>query len=144
MNDASLALQTAVRGLLIGFPALTAVVPAANILDHTGPASRFPSILLGEGQSIQEKEVQTFERDMWRVYLDLHLWAKADDLAPVKTMAGAIRDALRNVAPWNIEDHRVIDLTWPMTRFMRDREGDTPLAHGVVTIAGLLQEAAFA
>jgi hypothetical protein len=140
MIDASLALQTALRARLAGFAILTAIVPAANILDHTGPAARYPSVLIGEGQTIFEEKVQTFERDMTRVYLDLHLWAKADDLAPVKSIAGAIRDAIRDAAPWLIEDHRLVDVIMPMIRFMRDRESETPLAHGVVTINALLQE----
>lgn len=142
MIDASSALQTALRTRLAGFAPLGAIVPAANILDHTGPAARFPTILIGEGQTVEEDELQTFERNMLRVYLDLHLWDRADDLGGVKAMAGAIRAAVRNPAPWSIDGHGLVDLVFPMMRFMRDRESETPLAHGVVTIKALLQEMA--
>ena len=144
MIDSSFALQTALRSRLSGFAVLTAIVPAANILDHSGPAQRFPSIMIGEGQTVYEQTSQTLDREMTRVYLDLHIWAKADDLGPAKQIAGAIRDAIRDASPWSIEDHRLVDLILPTIRFMRDRESDTPLAHGVVTINALLQEAALA
>lgn len=137
MTDPSLALQTALRAALTASAALAALVPAANILDRTGPAQRFPAVLIGEGQTIHEE--MTWARDTIRVYLDLHLWDERADLTTIKVQAGAVRDVLR-LAQLTPEDYAVVDLVIQATRFMRDHEGQTPLAHGVLTVNALLQE----
>src|SRR5690606_20915740 len=52
MMEPSLALQKAIRARLIGTPAVTALVPAANMLDKNSRPEVFPSIIIGEAQTV--------------------------------------------------------------------------------------------
>ncbi len=140
MTDPSLALQSAIGALLAGSAPVTALIPATAILDSTSLPITAAQIIIGDGQTLHEE--MTVARDMCRVYLDLHVWTTDDNLAGCKAVTGAIRGALRNVTPWAITDHHVVDLILQTTRFLRDKEGTIPLAHAVMSINALLQEAA--
>jgi len=128
------ALQTAIRLRLVATPAVTALVPATSILDvHQRPAPT-PSIIIGEGQSVEGDQID--RRDQ-RVYLDLHVWKTEPGLVGVKDIAGAIRTAIHSerlaVVHYWCGDCRVSTM-----RFMRDPDGET--AHGVVTVEAILCE----
>ena len=140
MTDPSLALQSAIGSLLAGSAPVTALIPATSILDSTSLPINSAQIIIGEGQTLHEE--LTVARDVCRVYLDLHVWTTDDSVAGCKAVTGAIRAAMRSVTPWAIEDHQVVDLILQTTRFLRDKEGDVPLAHAVMSINALLQEVA--
>lgn len=132
-----LVLQKALRERLVSFPAVSSVVPAAAILDRNERPTPDPSIIIGEGQAVDEGD--SLARNRVRVYLDLHVWKKEPSLEGVKIIAGAIRSAVRAGrlsldAPFHCADCRVSS-----TRFLRDPDGLT--SHGVVTINALVHEA---
>ena len=130
------ALQTAVRLRLVATPAVTAHVPATSILDINQRPAPTPSVIIGEGQSVEGD--RTDRRDQ-RVFLTLHIWKKEPGLVGVKDIAGAIRTALHSArltaTGWHVGDCRVSSM-----RFLRDPDGET--AHGVVTVEALMVEIA--
>lgn len=132
MSDPSLSMQASVRARLINASAVTNLVPATNILDQSGLPERLPGIIIGDGQ--------TAYNDFHSVaYLDLHLWTREIGTVQSKQIAEAIRQAIK-YPPWSVADHVCHDLRVENCRFLRDP--DHQLAHGVVTIRGILQEVA--
>ena len=132
----SLALQSLIGSRLAADPALLALVPAGNIVDASDRPSVFPAVFIGEGQEAPADEVA-------RRYLDafstLHVWTKEPGHVAAKSIAGAIRRALKP-RPWHVPGYHVHDLRFEGARFLRDPKGE--LAHGVVTIAALMEELA--
>lgn len=133
--SADLALQQAVRSRLIATSAVTSLVPAQNIIDINQRPAPMPSIIIGQGQSVEGDRID--RRDQ-RVYLDLHVWKRETGLVGVKTIAGAIRKAINvskfpHISGFHIGDCRVTSMNW-----LRDPDGET--AHGVVTVEALVNE----
>ncbi len=132
---ASLATHEAIIAALVGDASVTALVPAASILDRNSRPNPDPSIIVGEDQEVDDERIA---RDVTRVFSTLHIWKKEGGLRGVKTIAGAIRHAvrtarLRTVGGWYLSDCYVSG-----TRFLRDPDGET--AHGIVTVESLLRE----
>ncbi len=135
--SASLACQKAIRAALVGDAGVTALVPAASILDRNARPNPDPSIIIGEDQEVDEDRIA---RDVLRIYSTVHVWKRETGLVGVKQIAGAIRKALtvrpeRTVDGWYIAECYVAG-----SRFLRDPDGET--AHGVVTIESLAREVA--
>jgi hypothetical protein len=131
-----IALQKAVRARLVGSPQVVETVPATSILDRNERPAPSPSIIIGEGQSIDEGE--SISRSLTRVYMDLHVWKKEDSTAGVKAVAGAIRSAMK-YGPWpDVDGFHIADCYTQAARFMRDPDGET--SHAVVTISAKVQE----
>ncbi|MCJ8053891.1 DUF3168 domain-containing protein [Shinella curvata] len=131
-----LALQKAVRTRLIGTSAVTDLVPAGSILDRNQRPAPFPSIVIGEGQSVDEGN--SIARTLIRVYLDLHIWKKEPSTEGVKAIAGAIRAAIKTPNFGVLEGFHFADCYVQSARFLRDPDGET--SHAVVTINALVQE----
>lgn len=133
-----IALQRALRARLVDTPGVTDLVPADAILDRNARPAPSPSIILGEGQSVDEGD--SIKRTRVRVYMDLHIWKKENSTEGVKEIAGAIRAAIRarlmHVAA-GIDCH-FIDCHVQSTRFMRDPDGET--SHAIVTVSAKVQE----
>lgn len=132
-----LAVQKALRARLVSTAAVTALVPAAAILDRHARPAPDPSVILGEGQTLEGDDIA---RQVQRVVLDLHVWKKEPSLAGVKAIAGAVRAALHSGrlaldAGFHCGDCRVTHM-----RFLRDPDGET--AHAVVTAEVLVSEVA--
>ena len=134
--SASLAVQRAIGARLVASEAVTALVPAANILDRNSRPAPMPSIILGEDQEVDEGDIA---RHNIRVYATLHVWKRETGLTGVKAIAGAIRSALGDSRPEGDGFH-FADCRVSSTRFLRDPDGET--AHGVVTVEALVQEVA--
>lgn len=133
--EPSLDLQTVIHARLINDPTVTALVPAAAILDrHTRPELDC-MIIIGEGQHFAADSYATFHE---RVFLTLHVWVRADDFVLCKTVADAVRRALRG-APWIASGHVVHGATIS-TRYLREPGGE--FAHGVIGIDAVMQELA--
>lgn len=130
----AVALQKALRARLATFPAVTALVPPANIGDRHGRPAAFPSIVMGEDQEI-DAEV-TLERRHVRVFVTLHTWDRSPALVTVKTITAAIAAAIR--PDLMLDLGRLVDLRLSGARYMRDPDGLT--AHGVVTLEALVEE----
>lgn len=131
--SADLALQKAIRARLVDTPAVTAMVPADNILDRNARPAPATSIVLGESQSITGSRLQ---RDAQRVYATLHIWKKEGSTAGVKEIAGAVRTAIHAASFGNTDGYHFGTCFVSDARFMRDPDGET--SHGVVTVEALL------
>lgn len=134
--EASLALQKAIRARLVATPALTALVPANNVLDRNSRPEVFPCINIGDGQTVIGDGIS---RTRFQVYADLHIWQAEPGTAQSKAIAGAIREAF--AAPlYTVDGHHVADLFIQQTRFLRDPDGLH--SHGIVSLAAQLVEMA--
>ncbi|NTD88661.1 DUF3168 domain-containing protein [Agrobacterium tumefaciens] len=136
--SAELALQKAIRARLIETSTVLDLVPAANILDRNERPNPRPSIVIGEGQSVDEGD--SIARTLTRVYMDLHVWVEEPSTEISKRVAGAIRAALRGAKPELDTGYHCADCRVRGTRFMRDPDGKT--SHAIVTIDALVQEVA--
>ncbi|QRY66551.1 DUF3168 domain-containing protein [Ensifer sp. PDNC004] len=129
------AVQVGIRSRLAGTAGVTALVPAGKILDRSQRPIIDPSIILGEGHSIEDEDA--LARDRWRVVFTVHVWKKEPGLAGVRSITWAIRTAIR---PARIElgaDFHCVDCHVTDVRHLRDPDGET--AHGVVTIETLVE-----
>lgn len=134
--SANLALQKSVRGRLIATPGCTDLVPEQNILDRHARPAPDPSIIIGEGQSLDAGRIA---RNVQQIVLDLHIWKKEPSTEGSKRIAGAIRTALRAALP-AVDGYTFTDCHVAGERFLRDPDGET--SHGVVTVQAFASEAA--
>ncbi|WP_425963786.1 DUF3168 domain-containing protein [Rhizobium nepotum] len=136
--SAELALQKAIRARLVITPEILGLLPAANILDRNERPNPRPSIVIGEGQSVDEGD--SIARTLTRVYLDLHVWVEEPSTEISKRIAGAIRAVVRGTKPEMDTGYHCADCRVRGSRFMRDPDGKT--SHAIVTIDALVQEVA--
>jgi hypothetical protein len=138
VSDPSLSVQKALRARFIATAAVTALVPAANILDHNQRPAPSPSIILGEDQVVDQ--AITIQRDYIRVFSTLHIFKKETSLVGVKAISGAIRRAVGRVTRLDLADPDFVcsDCHVESTRFLRDPDGET--SHGVMVIECLIQQ----
>ncbi len=134
--EPSLELQKAIRARLVASTAVTTLVPAASILDRNGLPATFPSILIGEGQTVPGGLIS---RTQHQVYLDLHIWVKETGLVTSKQVAGAIRNALTDTR-WTVTGLHIADLHVSGSRFLRDPGG--LYSHGVISLSAIAVEVA--
>ena len=141
MIDVSAAVQKAIRTRLIGNAGVTALVPAASILDTNQRPAPDPSIILGEDQVTDAPEVM-LNRSFVRVYSTLHIWKKEASTAGVKAIANAVRRAIgvNRLARLDLADPDFVcsDCSIEQTKFMRDPDGET--SHGVMVFNSLVQQ----
>lgn len=135
--SAELALQKAIRSRLSSAGDVTALVPASSILDRNERPNPRPSIVIGEGQGIDEND--SIDRTLTRVYLDLHVWVEEPSTEISKRIAGAIKAALK-VRPPMEDRYHCADCRVRGSRFLRDPDGKT--SHAVITVDALVQEVA--
>jgi len=135
--SADLAVQKAVRARLVASSAVTALVPAASILDRHARPAPDPSIIIGEGMAVDENRIA---RNVQRVYLDLHVWKKEPGLVGVKAITGAIRAAIKLDRFVQLDGYRFADCYVSSARYLRDPDGET--SHAVVTVEALVSEVA--
>lgn len=136
--SAELALQKAIRNRLSTASDVIAFVPATSILDRNERPNPRPSIIIGEGQSVDEGE--SIARTLTRVYMDLHIWVEEPSTEISKRIAGAIRTAINSAKLELDPGFHCTDCRVRGSRFLRDPDGKT--SHAVVTVDALVQELA--
>jgi len=134
MNE-ELAVQLALRNRLLSSGPIVLLVPANNILDRNARPAPDPSIIIGEGQSVDDGD--TIGRTRLTVYLDLHVWKREEGLSGAKTIASAIRYALNAERLVLADGFHCVDARVANSRFMRDPDGLT--SHAVVSIVALVE-----
>lgn len=136
MSEATLIVQKAIRGQLIGDDDVTALVPAGAIIDRNALPTDFPSIILGEAEVVDQGE--DLQRSIVRVHSTLHVWARERGLEQAKTIAGAMTKALRRSRFVLLDDPDFVcrDQKVSSARFLRDPDGQT--SHGVIVVDSLL------
>lgn len=133
--SAELFLQKTVRAGLVGSANLQTLVPAGNILDRNERPNPRPSIIIGEGQAVDEGGIA---RTRQRVYLDLHVWIEEPSTETGKRVAGLIRAVIRSRPRASADGFHLADCRVSSTRYLRDPDGET--SHSVVTVEALVQE----
>lgn len=136
--SAELALQKAIRNRLVATASVLEVVPAGNILDRNERPNPRPSIVIGEGQSVDEGD--SIARTLTRIYMDLHVWVEEPSTETSKRIAGAIRKAVQTGKFPVSDGYHFADCRVRGSRFLRDPDGQT--SHAIVTIDALVQEVA--
>lgn len=134
MIEASLTVQTAIRSRLIAAPAVTALVPAASIFDHSTRPEHFPCIIIGDGQTVLE--AVTYSRSHVRVFADVHIWTREAGLEAVKTITGHAQRALAGKP--TIDGVHVVDWRVTGARFLRDPGGE--YGHAILSLETLIAE----
>jgi hypothetical protein len=71
-------------------------VPASSILDRNERPAPSPSIVIGEGQSVDEND--SLSRNLTRVYLDLHIWKKEPSTEGVAGFVTALKASVESTA----------------------------------------------
>jgi hypothetical protein len=132
--SASLAFQQAARGILVADSGVTALVPAANILDANYEPEAFPRVVIGEDQELPADDVVNRYTELNST---LHIWTREPGLAAAKAIAGAIRKALV-LTNWTQNGFVCIRTMLLSARYLRDPDGQT--GHGVITFKSLIQE----
>lgn len=133
--SADIAVQKAIRTRLVNSPDIIVSVPASSILDVNQRPAPMPSIIIGEGQTLEGNRID--RRDQ-RVVLDLHVWKREPGMRGVKEIAGAIRAAVQSARLASIDGYHFADCRISSVRFLRDPDGET--SHGIVTVETLVCE----
>lgn len=133
MSEASLAAQRLAVVKMRARPALTALVPAANIFDKNALPEVFPCIIIGEAQTVGD-DIQC--ADISTVHLTMHVWTTENGLSACKNIAGEVRRALRDVS--EIQEGFALDFNFSDSIFMRDPDGLH--SHGVVNFEVLAED----
>jgi len=133
-----LAVQKALRARLVATSAVTALVPAASILDVNQRPAPDPSIILGESQAVDEGD--SIARAHTRVFHTIHVWKREPSLTGVKAICGVIRTALRDGRLQLDSGFHCVDANVSQIRAIRDPDGER--SHGIVTFDVLVQELA--
>lgn len=130
--SANLALQKALRAVMIGRAELVALVPAASILDRNARPNPSPSIILGE---TQELDAGLSGGGSVQVFHTVHVWKQEPSLAGVRRIGWEIRQALR---AGRVQLESGFHLAgWTSTaRYIRDPDGVT--SHGIVTVSATI------
>lgn len=124
------AVQIGIRSRLVATSALTDLVPANNIRDRSQRPILDPSIILGEGLSLDGGD--TIARNRFTVISTLHLWKVEESLSGVRGIAWAIRKAIDQGRLSLGPDFHCADCRVSSVRYVRDPDGKT--AHGILTI----------
>ncbi len=134
--SAELALQKALRARLSSAGDVVALVPAVSVLDRNERPNPRPSIIIGEGQSVDEND--SIARTLTRIYMDLHIWVEEPSTEISKRIADAVRKAIHSAKLQLDPGFHCVDCRVRGSRFLRDPDGKT--SHAVVTVNALLQE----
>ncbi len=135
MIEPTLALQTAIRTLLVSAPNVVVLVPANNIRSGGTRPDKTPAIIMSDGTTALHGYDYAAQRMAW-IYLDLHIWTLDAGQDAAKEIAGAVVAALDK---GNIQidggccDHfRVTKSSFP-------RDPDPAYGHGVLSVEALIR-----
>lgn len=143
MIEPTIALQTAIRDVLIATPAVTALVPADHIRAGSTRPDRFPCIIMSDGTTVFHCLDAANQRAVW-VHLDLHVWTLDAGQDAAKTIAFAVRNALDKAPPidWGTMNSIVVDCaidSFAITRVVYPRDPDPKYGHGVLSVEALMR-----
>jgi hypothetical protein len=133
--SAALALQKALRARLVATPAVTALVPADNILDRHRLPAPSPAIVLGETQEIDDGAMF---RGRTRVWHTIHVFRRELSLEGVTTIAAAVRKAVHAERLALEPGFHCIGAHVSSVRTMREAGDET--SHAVVTVEAVIEE----
>ncbi|MGP4690634.1 tail completion protein gp17 [Agrobacterium cavarae] len=135
MIEPTLALQTAIRILLVGKQDVTKLVPADHIRSGSTRPDKKPCIIMSDGNTALHGQDYSSQRTAW-VYLDLHIWTLDAGQDAAKKIAGVVTAALDK---WNlaIEGGYCDHFKVTASRFPRDP--NPAYGHGVLSVEALIR-----
>lgn len=133
MSEASLAAQRIIVTTLRAAPAVTGLVPALSIFDRSSRPEAFPCIIVGEAYATGS---DTDCGEASEVYCEVHVWTAENGMVACKTIAGAVRRAMKNID--RVHDGFRTSFNFESVRFLRDPDGEH--IHGVVEFMALSDE----
>ncbi|MGF7160336.1 hypothetical protein FHS85_001959 [Rhodoligotrophos appendicifer] len=114
---------------------VTDLVCASSIIDAHGLPETFPSIIIGEADTVPQ--IESSDR-FSAVHMTLHCWQRELGLEGVKAIAEAVRRCLRCSEIWTIDGYKCLDVRFTGSRAMRDP--DKISSHAVVTFSFVIEE----
>ncbi len=136
MIEPTLALQAAIGNLLATTPAVTGHVDPANIRGGPMRPDDFPSILMGNGQTIFLGNASGSQY-VARVFLTIHIWAVEDGADTARAIGFAVMNALKQ-AP-EAEGFAIDEFGLPSISWMRDPNPAQSYTHGVMTVEAVMR-----
>ena len=136
MIEPTIALQRAIGDTLAADPAVTALVDPVNIRGGTMRPDRFPSILMGNGQT-EFLGHASGSQYIARVFLTLHVWALEDGADTAKAIGFAVMNALKHAPA--ADGFAIDDFALPSVAWMRDPDPAQSYCHGVMTVEAVMR-----
>ncbi len=136
MIEPSIALQTALRGALIGNPTVSNLVAPDNLRAGSTRPDKLPCVILANPQTVHLGRASGGAY-LTRVFIDLHIWAVEDGADMARQIGGAAALAL-----WDrpAADGIAIDTyERPGFIYMRDPSPELAYCHGVGTVEAVVQ-----
>jgi hypothetical protein len=137
MIEPSLALGNAIYQRLAGSMPVLELVDPFNIRDGATRPDNFPSIIIGDGQTVLEGDQYPGCLNV-TVHLDIHIWTFEEGLAGAKAIVGTVWPALmpRLVVPgWRLSDgHHITGV-----RYLRDPSEQH--GHAVISLSAFMSGA---
>ena len=136
MIEPSIALQTALRGALIGNPTVSNLVAPDNVRAGSTRPDKLPCVILANPQTVHLGRASGGAY-LTRVFIDLHIWAVEDGADMARQIGGAAALAL-----WDrpAADGIAIDTyERPGFIYMRDPNPELAYCHGVGTVEAVIQ-----
>src|SRR4051794_19378482 len=115
MIEPTLALQTAIRTVLIAAPTVISLVPADHIRSGSTRPDKTPCIIMANGTTALHGRDYTAQRAAW-VNLDIHIWTLDAGEDAAKHIAFAVSTALdlpMQIAGGFCDHFRVTDAVYP-------------------------------
>lgn len=137
MIEPSLALQQAIRERLVGAASVLALVAADNIRDGATRPELFPSIIVGDGQTVLEGDHYNGWLNV-TVHHDIHIWTFEDGLSGAKAIAGTVWRALMpklTVPGWRLTDGHHVE----GVRYLRDPSQSR--GHAILSVSAFMSGA---
>jgi len=135
--EPSLALGNAIYLRLAGSTAVLDLVEAWNIRDGATRPDNFPSIIIGDGQTVLEGDSYPGWLNV-TVHHEIHIWTFEDGLAGAKAIVAAVWQALMpalDVPGWRLTDGHHIN----GARYLRDPSNEH--GHAVLSLSAFMSGA---
>ncbi|MEQ8400520.1 MAG: DUF3168 domain-containing protein [Silicimonas sp.] len=136
MIEPSIAFQTALRGALIGDPAVSNLVAADNVRAGSTRPDNLPCIILANPQTIHLGRAGGGGY-LTRVFLDLHVWALEDGADMARQIGGAVAVALWDRPTTN--EVGIDTYQRPSFVYVRDPDPERAYCHGIGTVEGVIR-----
>lgn len=131
MSDPSAALQVAIVSVLKADSAVAALV-GDRIKDSVPDPEVFPYVTVGDGQVVGD-DIDC--ADGSEVFFQCHVWSRKPGYTESKTIAGAIRSAIRT-ASITLAGFEIHDTQFVQSQYLKDPDGLT--RHAVVEFRFLI------
>ncbi len=136
MFEPTLALQTAVRAVLITDPEITAHVEPDNVRAAPARPARRPSIIL-TGSQTEFLGRASGGQIVARAWLDVNVWALEDGTDLARAIGFAVCQRLFDTPP--AEDFAIDEWIRPGMVWMRDPQPERAYTHGVASLEAVIR-----